>query len=92
MIFKSRYKLPFIILLLFLFVVGRYFSNEKATPIYLLVAITLYAIAGHWVYAYLFNTNMHNHIGLVKPGEAKNLRLLSCLFGLGLGVYVVLFL
>jgi uncharacterized membrane protein len=92
MILNKKYKLPFLALLLFVFILSKYFVFEKVTALYLLMCFVLYVIASHWIYAYVFNTNMHNHIGLVKPNEAKNVRFLSFLFGMVLGAYVVLFL
>jgi len=53
----------------------------------ILIGLIIFSLSVHWMYAYIFNTNMHNHLGVIKPSEHKTTRLLSFVFGLALFIY-----
>ena len=55
---------------------------------YLVIGLILFSIGLHWMYAFIFNTNMHNHLGRIKPNEAKATRFISFIFAVGLVVYI----
>ena len=54
----------------------------------LVIGLLIFSLGLHWVYAFTFGVNMHNHIGKTRAGESKLTRLFSFMFGLGVVAYV----
>jgi hypothetical protein len=87
---NKSFKFPLIGIMIGWYLYSRLFISDKNTFIYWGVTMVLYGIGCHWVYAYIFNVNMHNHIGLIKPNEAKGTRFFSFMFGIVLALFVTI--
>jgi hypothetical protein len=55
---------------------------------YLAIGLIIFSLGLHWIYAYIFNTDMHNHLGKIKPNESKATRFFSFIFAVGLVLFI----
>jgi hypothetical protein len=55
---------------------------------YLTIGLIIFSLGLHWIYSYIFNTDMHNHLGKIKPNESKATRFFSFIFAVGLVLYI----
>jgi hypothetical protein len=55
---------------------------------YLAMGLIIFSLGLHWIYAYIFNTDMHNHLGKIKPNESKATRFFSFIFAVGFVLYI----
>jgi hypothetical protein len=84
-------KLLFFILAITFFVFGGYLSNKNTLSEWL-VSSLVYLIGLHWVYAYIWKKDMHNHLGKVcydPEGKHHKVRFLSFVFGLCVCIYII---
>lgn len=75
------YKFIFLAASVSWLVVSRIFFTDSTSIEYLILVIVIYSIGLHWVYAYIFNSDMHYNVGKIKSEENKKLRLILFYFG-----------
>ena len=78
---NNIYKILFLTTSVAWLIVSRLFFTEKPSVEYWILTTVIYSIGIHWIYAYLFDVDMHCNVGKIKPGENKIARLLLLLIG-----------
>lgn len=87
--FKFTGRSLFVIVLLIFFGISGVLSNKYDLAHWLL-SLVVFLIGTHWISAYLWKTDMHNHLGKVRyyaDGKNRTIRLLSATFGVFICVY-----
>lgn len=77
-------KGSFIAIALVIFVIGGFVTQKTSLAAWSL-SLVVYFIGLHWVYAFIWNKDMHYHLGKVPyaaSGEHRTLRLCAFAFGL----------
>lgn len=85
---KNIYKFIFLAVSVSWLVISRIFYTENTSIEYLALVTVIYSIGIHWMYAYIFDLDMHYNVGKVKPNENKIARLL--LFFVGAAICVAI--
>jgi hypothetical protein len=92
MINKKLYKIVFLAISVIWLIVSRVFISDKFSIEYWIMTTVIYSIGIHWIYAYVFEVDMHNHLGKIKPNENKTTRFLSCLFGGAICIFITFYI
>jgi hypothetical protein len=88
----NRKKLLFLILATLFFTLGGYIF-QKESYMEWLASLIVYLVGLHWVYAYIWKLDMHNHLGKIPydpEGKHERVRFLSFVFGIGICVCIVI--
>ena len=87
MLIKPLLKITFISLCCIWYYISKnYFSDDSMGVIW--VGFVLYCLGIHWMYSYIFNSDMHYNIGKIKPNEEKIIRLCGFIFAIGLCIFI----
>jgi hypothetical protein len=89
---KKFYKVGFTMIMFTWFFISRLIFKNDTSFYYVLGVGVLYAISTHWIYSFIFNTNMHTHINKIGPNQSKTIRLALFIFAIGMGIYTTLIL